>query len=150
MISIDVPDKYPLIILINLVGPSFVNFALAGYVMGARKRLNVQYPNLYATPGYHDKADEFNRIQRGHQHLFESISDFRTCSLVAGLKFPVLVIVCGVLYNVGNYMYMLGYKDTKLDVATARLKKGGFLAFFADMVLMLSAAWSALSLCDIV
>ena len=45
-----------------------VNLAvMSGLVMKARKELDVKYPNLYATPGYHKNADEFNRIQRGHQ-----------------------------------------------------------------------------------
>ena len=26
-----------------------------------RKEMDVPYPNLYATPGYHKRADEFNR-----------------------------------------------------------------------------------------
>merc|ERR1712038_280779 len=118
-------------------------------VMKARKKYNVQYPNLYATPGYHDKADDFNRVQRGHQHIFESVSDFRMCSLVGGLKYPLLVAVCGIIYCIGSVLYMLGYKDTKLDVKTARLRKGGPIKAIANFVVMICGLLSGLSICGI-
>jgi len=66
--SINVPDNYGYAILGCAVLPTVVNLAvMSGLVMKARKELDVKYPNLYATPGYHKNADEFNRIQRGHQ-----------------------------------------------------------------------------------
>jgi glutathione S-transferase len=42
--------------------------------MKARKEYGIGYPNLYATPGYHDKADEFNRVQRSHQNYMEGMA----------------------------------------------------------------------------
>ena len=93
--------------------------------MKARKDFNVQYPNLYATPGYHKQADEFNRVQRGHQNMLENWTTFTAAALLGGLKYPIAVSIYGILYSVGNILFLIGYKDTKLDVATARYKKGG-------------------------
>mmetsp|Transcript_25224 Transcript_25224/g.31804 ORF Transcript_25224/g.31804 Transcript_25224/m.31804 type:complete len:149 (-) Transcript_25224:161-607(-) len=146
VLSIDVPDNYGYVLLCCGVLPAFTNFYLSTKVMGARKAFNVKYPNLYATPGYHDKADDFNRVQRGHQHVLESISDFRICSIIGGLAYPNVVACCGIIYSLGNILYMEGYKDTKLDVSTARLKKGGPIQFLAVLVVMVCSALSAYSL----
>jgi glutathione S-transferase len=125
MPSIDIPDGYGYVLLTAGILPSVSNVFLGAIVMKARKQFNVQYPNLYGVPGYHKNADEFNRVQRGHQHIFEAISDFRICSLIGGLQHPIAVAVAGLVWNVGSVLFMLGYKDTALDVKTARLRKGG-------------------------
>ena len=93
--------------------------------MGARSKCDVNYPNLYATPGYHKQADEFNRVQRGHQSLFESMGIFVPAALLSGLKYPLYVTGCGILYSVGSYLYLTGYADTTLAVDKARHMKGG-------------------------
>ena len=68
--------------------PFLTNFALGGSVMGARKKYDVKYPNLYAVPGVHKHADEFNRVQRGHQSMMETMPNVIVMTLTAGLKFP--------------------------------------------------------------
>lgn len=93
--------------------------------MKARNDFNVQYPNLYATPGFHKQADEFNRVQRGHQSLFESLTFVMVMGLMGGIKHPMASAVSGALYCVGNVLYMLGYADTSYDVDKARHMKGG-------------------------
>ena len=45
-------------------------------------------PRSYATPGVHDKADSFNRVQRGHQNFIETQGPIIACALVGGLKHP--------------------------------------------------------------
>ena len=126
--TIQVPDKYGYVILSCAVVPMIAsNFIMGGAVMKARKKFNVQYPNLYATPGYHDKADDFNRVQRGHQSMFESLTTFTVTALLGGLKYPIACTVYGLLYSLGNVLFQVGYSDTNLDVAMARYKKGGGL-----------------------
>ena len=147
MLSIEVPDKYGYVLLTCGVFPALTNFVLGGKVMAARKKYNVKLPNLYATPGFHEKANEFNRVQRGHQNMLESISDFRVCSLIGGLHYPIVVAVCGVLYSAGAYLYMAGYSDNSLDAQGARLKKGGPIKFLASLVVMGCGAASAISFC---
>ena len=137
MLSIEIPDNYSYVFLTCGVLPAVANLLLGGKVMGARKTYNVQYPNLYATPGYHKNADEFNRVQRGHQHIFETLGDFRALSFIGGLAHPLVCAGCGVVYTLGNVLYMAGYSDNKLDVKNARMKKGGpisVLAFLASLV----------------
>jgi glutathione S-transferase len=56
------------------IAPFIGLLALGGQVMEARKKYGVDYPNLYAVPGYHKDADAFNRVQRGHQNALESVS----------------------------------------------------------------------------
>jgi len=125
--TITVPDKYGYVILTCTVLPFMSSLWMAGQVMKARAKFKIFYPNLYATPGYHDKADEFNRVQRGHQNSFEFMTTFTVTSLLGGLKYPLATSVYGVFFSLGNCLYLLGYADTALDVKTARYKKGGIL-----------------------
>lgn len=147
MLSIDVPDEYGYVLFTVGVLPSITAFVMGGKVMLARKKFKVGYPNLYAVPGHHEKADEFNRVQRGHQSMFESLSDFRANSLIAGLKFPVPVAILGVVYCLGNYLYQAGYSDTSLHVSKARHLKGGPLKFLSSMILMGLSGYTAISFC---
>ena len=124
-------------------------FVVSGYmgnaVMKARKNCDVPYPNLYATPGFHKQADEFNRVQRGHQSYFESYTNVAAMCLVGGLKHPLLAAVASVAFSVGSVFFQIGYADTTLDVATARYKKGGgvkWIGVFLGMYTMVSAAGS--------
>ena len=87
-------------------------------------------------------------MQRGHQNILESISDFRTNSLIAGLYFPNLVAVCGLLHCAGAVLYMAGYSDNSLDVKTARLKKGGPIKFLAGLVVLGAAAVASYKMCQ--
>lgn len=127
MPSIHVPDGYGYVVFTAGVLPSVTNLVLQTFVMKARKQFDVQYPNLYGVPGFHKMADEFNRVQRGHQHLFESLGDFRICSLIGGLQHPIAVAGAGLVWNFGALLYMLGYKDNALDVKVARMQRGGVL-----------------------
>ena len=50
---LDIPNAYGYVILGNVFLPTFTALYLGGDVMKARKKFDVQYPNLYATPGFH-------------------------------------------------------------------------------------------------
>ena len=85
--------------------------------MKARAKYDVQYPNLYATPGYHKEADAFNRVQRGHQAvLVEALPCFTLSSLVAGAYYPITMAITGVAWSIGAVLFQIGYADTSLDV----------------------------------
>lgn len=127
VLSLTIPDHYGYVVLSCLVGHFVTSTCLGGMVMQARKRLDVPYPNLYATPGFHKEADAFNRVQRGHQSMFETSPVFLCWSILGGLQYPLWTAVGGLLYHVGSYFFMLGYADTALNVATARYAKGGAL-----------------------
>ncbi|KAL3926238.1 MAG: hypothetical protein SGBAC_013554, partial [Bacillariaceae sp.] len=74
MVAIEVPAQYGWVILGAGVAPVITSVILSGSVMSARKEHNVQYPNLYAVPGFHKSADAFNRVQRGHQNYLEGVN----------------------------------------------------------------------------
>jgi glutathione S-transferase len=98
---------------------------MGSMVMTARKKFDVPYPNLYATPGFHKQADDFNRVQRGHQSLFEHLTAFTALALLGGLKHPITAAISGVFFCLGNYLFLVGYADASLAVESARYKKGG-------------------------
>jgi glutathione S-transferase len=134
MATITVPSTYGYTILTCTVLPFITSTVMGSVVMEARKKFNVPYPNLYATPGLHKQADEFNRVQRGHQSLFEQLSSFMALSLLGGIKHPITTAVAGLLFCIGNYLYLLGYSDTTLAVESARYKKGGVLKIVGFVV----------------
>lgn len=63
----------------------------------------------YAVPKVHEKADEFNNVQRGHQNMLESAVFWIPLSLVAGLHHPLAVAAGGVCYSIGCLSYLSGY-----------------------------------------
>jgi glutathione S-transferase len=144
-LSIAVPNEYGYVVLTSVVGGFVTSTILGGFVMKARAQYQVPYPNLYATPGFHKQADAFNRVQRGHQCFFETYSVFALMALIGGLKHPIISAGSAVLYHVGSFLFLKGYADTEIDVATARYKKGGsikWVGFLAAMGCTVSLAGS--------
>ena len=80
------PNHYGWVILTCVIGKAVTSSALGFMVMRARRECDVHYPNLYATPGYHKNADVFNRVQRGHQSMFETAPVFMLMALIGGIK----------------------------------------------------------------
>lgn len=121
VLTIEVPDLYPYAMLSATVLPFVTSFMLGGKVMAARSLYGVKLPNLYATPKYHEKADSFNRVQRGHQNMLETAPSVMVMSLIGGLKYPMVCIALNIAYCVGNYGYMLGKQSSR---ATPRARPG--------------------------
>mmetsp|Transcript_13727 Transcript_13727/g.13893 ORF Transcript_13727/g.13893 Transcript_13727/m.13893 type:complete len:87 (+) Transcript_13727:78-338(+) len=86
MVALDVPAEYGYAIIGCVVIPTMAGMHMGGPVMKARKECDVPYPNCYATPGYHKRADEFNRVQRGHQNYYEGLTSYMAMALIGGLK----------------------------------------------------------------
>ena len=104
--------------------------------MGARKKFGVPYPNLDATPGFHKEADAFNRVQRGHQNMFETMPNLMAFAIIGGLKHPYACSLGATLFCVGSWLFLKGYADEALDVKTARYKKGGGLKHLGTILCM--------------
>ncbi|KAL3785519.1 hypothetical protein ACHAW5_005273 [Stephanodiscus triporus] len=136
--SINVPSDYGYVVLAVGVGSFVVPTMMGGAVMKARKEFDVQYPNLYATPGYHKRADDFNRVQRGHQNIFESISGVSIMTLLGGLRYPRINAAGFVLYLLGSHLYAKGYADRTLDVKMARYQRGGGIKWIGVLCSMVS------------
>lgn len=124
-LTISVPQYYGFVVLGAGVLPFVTNMVVSGPVMAARKRLDVPLPNLYATPGFHKHHEEFNRIQRGHQNMLETVNQVVVMTLLGGLKHPIVATIGIVCYCLGSYFYAKGYSDMTLNVADARYKRGG-------------------------
>ncbi|KAI2500149.1 hypothetical protein MHU86_14355 [Fragilaria crotonensis] len=143
--SLQIPASYGYVLMTCVAGPFVTYTLMGGSVMAARKKYNVEYPNLYATPGFHKDADAFNRVQRGHQNMLEGLWFFIPAALVGGLKHPIAVAVEGVFFCIGSYLYLVGYADTKADVVAARHSKGGpikYIGVFGVFGAVISVAGS--------
>lgn len=103
------PKGYGFVVLSNVVAPMICSMYMGSVVMKARKTFNIEYPNLYAIPGLHEKADEFNRVQRGHQNMLESVVFWIPMSIIGGLEHPLAVAIAGMFYNIGCLSYQKGY-----------------------------------------
>eukprot|EP00934_Nitzschia_sp_Nitz4_P009173 Nitzschia sp. Nitz4//scaffold3_size479765//381888//382343//NITZ4_000163-RA/size479765-processed-gene-1.488-mRNA-1//1//CDS//3329550947//9163//frame0 len=125
MVAIDVPPQYGWVILGAGIGSVFTNFYLSSGVMSARTKYDVQFPHLYAVPGFHKNVEEFNRVQRSHQNFLEGLSQYVTLALIGGLKYPVTVAIASAVWCAGSILYQMGYTDASVDVKVARYKKGG-------------------------
>ena len=91
--TLEVPNTYGYVVLGAGVGSVICNIVLGGPVMKARKQLDVPLPNLYATPGVHKNANEFNRIQRSHQNYMEMLDSYIAMTLLGGLQHPIACAV---------------------------------------------------------
>lgn len=137
MTTINVPENYGYTLLsVFLYSCFLVPTVMSGKVMAAREKYKVDYPNLYAIPGLHKEAEAFNRVQRGHQSMFESFSVQIAAALIGGLKYPIANAAFSIIYSTGCYLYLLGYEDMNKDVKVARHLKGGpvkYIGFFGSI-----------------
>ena len=56
---------------------------------------------LYAE-GFSKEAKEFNCHQRAHQQALETYSNFIACSIIGGIRQPLLTSLAGLLYIVAR------------------------------------------------
>ncbi len=109
---------YPFFVVIAYF---LVGQVLGGLVNAARGRYKISLPNLYANAamflkdGKVDEAamaargDAFNRVQRGHQHMFEIHADAYALLFASSVFYPVHAAIAGVFYAAGTLVYGLGY-----------------------------------------
>ena len=98
----------------------------------ARKTYKVEYPNLYAVPGFHKDADKFNCIQRAHQNTLESLTHVLVATFATGLVYPITAAAAGTVYMLGRFVYGYGYAMGDPKYRTP----GGILSHLGDMPLM--------------
>ena len=101
---------------------------------------------IKAVPKYHKNADEFNRVQRGHQNYLEGATAYTVLTLLGGLKYPLLCAGGSVLFCLGSVFFMKGYADNTLDVKTARYKRGGGIKWIGFMISFFSSISVGVSL----
>ena len=123
-----------------------------GPVMKARKEFNVDYPNLYATPGHHDKADQFNAVQRGHQNFFEGSSATQAMALFGSIYSSNAAwanCVGALLFYIGSHLYATGYAKY-WNVKAGRYKAGGALKWVGFLIALITSVMTSLQVVGII
>jgi len=90
---------------------------MAYNVGAARKKYNIKYPLMYSPDN-----NEFNCIQRAHQHTLELYPQFLMLLLVGGLQLPRVAAGAGAIYLLGRIAFAKGYYTGDPD----KRKYGGF------------------------
>merc|ERR1740121_649073 len=72
----------------------------------AEKRFS--YPKMYAE-GFDKAANDFNCVQRGHQQALETYPAVLACTLIGGLKHPVLASIGQTVWMVARWKWAAGY-----------------------------------------
>jgi uncharacterized membrane protein YecN with MAPEG domain len=117
-----IPRLYGLVLLVNAVGTAFAMIYLGTMVISARRKCKdkaikdgdadaearFSYPKLYAE-GFSKPAHDFNCAQRGHQHALETLPSYLILALVAGIYFPFLSAMGGLLWIIARVRYAEGY-----------------------------------------
>lgn len=119
------PEAYGYVIFAG-VGSVFVNTWLAINVGRARKKFEVQYPDMYSKT-----STEFNCIQRAHQYSLENYPQFLFLLLVGGLQYPRTSALAGAVYLAGRVAFATGYYTGD----PAKRSRGRF--GFAGMLILL-------------
>ena len=118
----NVPAAFGLVILINVVGSSFMMMYLSFIPGGARRKFmelakkkgdrdaeaRYSHPKLYAE-GFSQEAKAFNCHQRAHQQALETYPNFVVCSIIGGIRHPLLTSLAGLLYIVARVKWAKGY-----------------------------------------
>jgi len=97
------PEYYGYVVFVA-VDSIFVNIWMAHNVGKARKKFNIKYPLMYSPDN-----NEFNCIQRAHQHTLELYPQFLTLLLIGGLQHPRLAAGAGAVYLLGRIVFARGY-----------------------------------------
>ena len=66
------------------------------------------HPKLYAE-GFSQEAKAFNCHQRAHQQALETYPNFVVCSIIGGMRHPLLTSLAGLLYIVARVKWAKGY-----------------------------------------
>merc|ERR1711976_949478 len=97
------PEGYGYVVF-TAVGSTFVNMWMAINVGRARKRLDVKNPIMYSPDN-----NEFNCIQRAHQHTLEGHPTFLMLLFIGGLQYPKISAAVGHVYLLSCIAFALGY-----------------------------------------
>lgn len=76
----------------------------------AENRYNL--PNMYVD-GNTENARLFNCVQRGHQQALETLPQFLLLSIIGGIRFPLFVGLCGILWIIARVKWAEGYATGK-------------------------------------
>eukprot|EP00992_Anisonema_acinus_P009708 TRINITY_DN5902_c0_g1_i1.p1 TRINITY_DN5902_c0_g1~~TRINITY_DN5902_c0_g1_i1.p1 ORF type:complete len:142 (+),score=28.38 TRINITY_DN5902_c0_g1_i1:33-458(+) len=136
----NIPADFGYVVLV--VGLSWImNIFLIVQVAQARKKYNVQYPNLYAPTG-HKHAEAFDCIQRAHQNTLENFAPIQILMVLNGLLFPRAAAGFGLIWVLARVIYGIGYAK---GGASGRMA-GAALSHVGDFPLMFLTFYSGASI----
>ncbi|GAB9472227.1 Microsomal glutathione s-transferase [Globisporangium polare] len=91
-----------------VVAMAFVNVWAAMKVGKARKKYDVQYPQMYAEKS--DKnAKAFNCVQRAHQNVLEQVPFFFALLVASSVLRPQIAAIASLVRIFGFIVYVSGY-----------------------------------------
>ncbi|DBA04040.1 TPA: hypothetical protein N0F65_009387 [Lagenidium giganteum] len=124
-------------VLLLVVLTAFVNLWAGLKVGAARKKYDVQYPQMYAEKS--DKnAKAFNCVQRAHQNFLENVPFFFAFLVTSSVYRPCFAAIAGFVRLLGFIVYIESYAsgDPK-----KRLRGGfGYFGLLGSLVLTIEAA----------
>jgi len=97
------PEDYGYVILTG-IGSIFMAMWKGIKVGQARKKYNVQYPDMYS-----NEHKTFNCIQRAHQNTLENLPQFLFLLTMAGFSHPRIAAAAGWIWIGGRIAYGIGY-----------------------------------------
>ena len=117
------PRAFGLVILVNIVISALVVISIGFGVGAARSKFKERalkegdkdaekrfsLPKMQAE-GFSTTAEDFNNVQRGHQHILESYQIYLVTSLLGGLEYPVAVAIYGAIWIKARLDWAEGYK----------------------------------------
>jgi glutathione S-transferase len=122
--AVQLQPEFGYVLLVLVFGLLVHHMYMSMGIGKARKKYNVKYPTMYADASHKD-ANMFNAVQRGHQNSLENEPMFIVLLLLAGLKYPVVAAVAGLVYVAGRIQYFRGYSTGDPD----KRMQGGFMYF---------------------
>ncbi|ETW07239.1 hypothetical protein H310_01804 [Aphanomyces invadans] len=134
------PEHGYVILVVVLV--AVVNFWAGVRVLGARKKFNINYPQMYAEKS-DEHCHEFNCYQRAHQNVLENLPVFLALLFVSSVYRPTWAAIAGFVRVVGFVVYVIGYSTG--EPGKRQYGAFGFIAFFASMGLAVEAACRLIS-----
>ncbi|KDD72433.1 hypothetical protein H632_c3353p0 [Helicosporidium sp. ATCC 50920] len=81
---------------------------MSAKVYRARRKYRIPYPNQY---GDEVKHKQFNCMQRAHMNTVEYSSHYYAALLTAGVQYPVVAGIGGLIYNIGRIFYFKRYSS---------------------------------------
>ena len=141
-------DAFGYAVLAWVPGAWIANVVLSGPVMAARAKYGVKYPNLYAVPGQHKNADEFNAVQRGHQNFLETVHAVQLMALFGSLhseKAALANVAGAVCFYTGAYLYGKGYAK-HWDKENGRYKTGGAIKYIGILTALVTSVMTGLKM----
>jgi glutathione S-transferase len=148
----NLPASFGWSALLWVPGMTIYGMMAGGPVMKARKEFKVDYPNLYATPGHHDKADQFNAVQRGHQNFLEMNGSIQAMALFGSLYSENAAwanCVGAVLFYIGSKLYASGYA-THWNVEGGRYKSGGAIKWIGFLTALVTSVMMGLQVAGVI